>query len=213
MWADAKIRWPIQKDSTELALADNIGYDQILVGDIIVVDRVRSTEYMLVVGFDEGNRLVKVSRGYNASVPSAWPKGQRIKIFRVMNGQAEIELHRDDIRKEDGTLDKNRLVDSYLVYEWTPNSTCVPGCYWLEFKLLKMGDIIVDEAPTISPAFTISHARIPSSINTISSISGISNISNINNCYMGTGVKWVRRFPVNKPGFLIRVTDTLTAEL
>jgi len=29
-----------------------------------------------------------------------------------------------------------------LVYEWQPEDTCLPGCYWIEFKLLKMKDVI-----------------------------------------------------------------------
>jgi hypothetical protein len=48
----------------------------------------------------------------------------------------------EDIQHVDGTTEKNVLTGSFLVYEWQPEDTCLPGCYWFEFKVLKMIDVV-----------------------------------------------------------------------
>lgn len=138
MWALAKLKHDINETDEYFALADGIGFEQIMVGDIIVMDRVRMPEYMLVDGFDEKNKLVHVVRGYQGTTPSSWKKGTTLRIFRIMNAPAEAEMVFEDIKDVDGTVEKDVLTESYLVYEWKPEDTCLPGCYWLEFKVLKM---------------------------------------------------------------------------
>jgi hypothetical protein len=142
MWAVAKLRDTINETDTYFRLADNIGFEQIMVGDIIVFDRVRMPERMLVTAFDEINKVVKVQRGYHGTTPSAWKKGDSMRIFRILNAQAESELVFEDITGVDGVTEKDVLTESYLVYEWLPEDTCLPGCYWLEFKVLKMIDVV-----------------------------------------------------------------------
>lgn len=142
MWALAKLRDNITATDEYFRLADNIGFEQIMVGDIIVMERVRLPERMLVVAFDETNKLVKVQRGYHGTTPSAWKKGDTLRIFRVMNAPAEAELVYQDVTEVDGSVEKDVLVESYLVYEWQPEDTFLPGCYWLEFKVLKMIDVV-----------------------------------------------------------------------
>ncbi len=142
MWALAKLRDNLTEVADYFQLADNIGFEQIMVGDIIVMERARLPERMLVVAFDETNKVVKVQRGYHGTTPSAWKKGTTMRIFRVMNAPAESELVFQDITDVDGTVTKDVLTESYLVYEWQPEDTCLPGCYWLEFKVLKMIDVV-----------------------------------------------------------------------
>lgn len=142
MWALAKLKCNISTTDEYFSLADNIGFEQIMVGDIIVMDRVRMPERMLVTAFDEENKLVKVQRGYHGTTPSSWKKGSKMRIFRVLNAPAEAELVFEDQQQVDGTVKKNILVSAHLVYEWQPEDTCLPGCYWLEFKLLKMIDVV-----------------------------------------------------------------------
>lgn len=142
MWAVAKLRDNLTEVADYFQLADNIGFEQIMVGDIIVMERVRLPERMLVVAFDETNKVVKVQRGYHGTTPSAWKKGTIMRIFRVMNAPAESELVFQDITDVDGTVTRDVLTESYLVYEWQPEDTCLPGCYWLEFKVLKMIDVV-----------------------------------------------------------------------
>lgn len=142
MWALAKLRDTIDESDTYFRLADNIGFEQIMVGDIIVLDRVRMPERMLVTAFDETNKVVKVQRGYHGTTPSAWTKGTTLRIFRLLNAPAESELVFEDITGVDGVTEKDVLTESYLVYEWEPEDTCLPGCYWLEFKVLKMIDVV-----------------------------------------------------------------------
>jgi hypothetical protein len=124
-------------------LADNIGFNQIMIGDIIQMDRVRQPEYMLVTGFDEENHYVRVDRGYRGTTPGNWKKGNKMRIFRILNGTAETELVFEDITEPDGTTQKDVLTEAYLVYNWKAEDTCLPGCYWLEFKVLKMKDLVL----------------------------------------------------------------------
>lgn len=142
MWALAKLKSNISESDTYFRLADDIGFEQVMVGDIIVVDRVRLPERMLVIAFDEANKLIQVQRGYHGTTASAWTRGQTIRIFRVLNATAQAEIVYEDVRQVDGILEKDVLVGSYLIYEWQPEDTCLPGCYWLEFKVIKMIDVV-----------------------------------------------------------------------
>jgi hypothetical protein len=142
MWALAKLKASIEEDTEYFRLADDIGFNQIMVGDIIVMDQVRMPERMLVVAFDEHNKLVKVQRGYHGTTPAHWHKGQKMRIFRILNAQGTAEMVFDDVENIDGTKDKDVLQESLLVYEWQAEDTCLPGCYWLEFKVLKMIDMV-----------------------------------------------------------------------
>jgi len=165
MWANAKLKSDILPTDTYIALADCIGFCQTLPGDIIVTNRVRCPEHMKVIGFDEDNKLIQVERGVNGTVADNWKRGTGLRIFRFMNAPATIEMIFDDVEQLDGTLSCDELQETFLVYEWIANDTCVPGCFWLEFKLLKMADGPVT-IPSIIPI-----------------------------CTSGVGVEWVRRFP------------------
>lgn len=195
MWANAKIRTAITEEDTYFALADNIGFEQSLVGDIIVIERVRAPEQMLITGHDETNKLIRVQRGYNGSTVSSYPKGTKIKIFRVLNAFGETAEQREDVLQLDETV-VNELIESRVVYNWQPNDTCLPGCYYVEFKLLKMDitSLGFSLAADITPSFTV---VTPSSAG----------------CSLGTGVEWARRVPVDQEGFLIRIIDTQTSNL
>lgn len=143
MWTTAKLKRSIDAEATYFSLADDIGFDQIMIQDIIVMDRARSPEYMIVEGFDEHNRLVLVKRGHLGTTPQVWKKGQRMRIFRIMNGPAITEMAFEDVVEVDGTTLEDQIAASYLVYEWRPEDTCLSGCYYLEFKLLKMKSVVL----------------------------------------------------------------------
>lgn len=148
MWANAKLKSNITALDTSLALADNIGFCQILPNDIILMNNVRSPEQMRITGFDEVNSLVFVERGFNSTAPLNWKKGSDMRIFRIMNGAAISEMVFDNITQVDGSVQCNVLVESDLIYEWQVNDTCAPGCFHFEFKILKMS------APVIVPSVT-----------------------------------------------------------
>lgn len=198
IWANAKLKTDLSVNSDYFALADNIGFDQIMVGDILMMQRARLPEYMLVIGFDEYNKLVKVQRGYFASPISQWKKGNSFKIFKAMGSTAQIETTLEDITQEDGTILKDQLTNTSFVYNWSINNTCLSGCYWLEFKLLKMIDVISMQTLSISvvPSFT------PASYT-----------SATYGCKLGDGVEWVRRFPENAEGFYIQILESPTQEI
>lgn len=159
MWAKGKLKTALTAGSTSLSLADNIGFQQILVGDVIIMERVRSPEHMTVTGFDEENYLVLVERGANGTAASAWKKGTPLKVMRFQNAPAATELVTDDVLNLDGTTTEDELIHSYLVYEWTANDTCVPGCFWLEFKLLTMGADLPSTVPSCYSGDGVSQVR------------------------------------------------------
>ena len=138
MWSCAKFKTDVQPTDTVIQLADNIGFDQILAGDLIIPNRVRSPEQMLVLGFDEDAKTIQVERGYNNTNASFWKRGTSMRMFRIFNAPAVTEMIYDDVTQVDGCVQSNQLVESYLIYEWNANDTCVPGCFWFEFKLIKM---------------------------------------------------------------------------
>jgi hypothetical protein len=193
MWANGKLKTAITSADTYFALADNIGFQQALVGDIIVVNRVRAPEQMLITGFDETLKLIQVIRGYNGTPVSDYKKGTCLKIFRVLNAVAQTELTYEDQLQVDGTVKKNVLTKSQLVYEWSANDTCVPGCFNFEFKLLKM----------LASMSMISTQSVPSFASFTPSEYG---------CSIGDGVDWVRRFPT-EGSFVVKVQPSPTSEL
>lgn len=287
MWASAKLKADITSSSEYFRLADDVGFEQVMVGDIIIMDRVRMPERMLVVAFDEHNRLIKVQRGYHSTTASDWKKGSKMRIFRILDGAAESEMLFEDVQNIDGTTDRDVLQSSHLVYEWAANDTCLPGCYWLEFKVLKMIDIVwllpggywVGETHTHTDGFFYTGATntsasvklsydqvadkymlphtpwsgdiheedgeyytgdthsdgsvllnkngITSDSDTAYDEDGIVSLhddaypeftdeeltSQDFGCTLGEGVEWVRRFPVNGEGFLIKIEFSPTSEL
>ena len=189
MWANGKLKKQLAASDSTFSLADNIGFDQSYPGDIIVMDRVRNPEMMLVVGHDENAKTIQVVRGYHGTTPGEYKRGTKLKMFRILNGVGRAEMVYEDIDQLDGTSERV-LTDSQLIYEWRSTDTCLPGCYYLEIKLLKMLDVVVNPPEP-------------------SLISGAS----ITQCSLGYGVDWVRRFPVDAPGFLIKIVETSTSEL
>jgi hypothetical protein len=172
MWAKAKLKKAITPDDTYFALADGIGFDQSLVGDIILMDRVRGPEQMLIIGHDENNHLIQVQRGYNGSSIGNYPRGSGLKIFRVLNSFGETQMVEEEIEQIDGTT-TTELTESRAIYNWQPNDTCVPGCYYVEFKLVKM----------VTSSFWLS--AFPISFTSVTpSLAG---------CELGAGVEWIRR--------------------
>jgi len=196
MWAKAKLKVAITTSSTFLSFADRIGFEQVMVGDILVLDRARSPEHMRVIGFDEDNYLVQVERGVNGTSVSSWKKGAGLRIMKRFSAAALSEIILQDIANLDGTIDKDVLTDAFLVYEWTAPDTCLAGCYWCEFKLLKL--LTEETEPDPDPSdTTLTMTLTPADYG----------------CKLGTGVEWVRRFPVSGEGYLIKVEDSPTAEL
>lgn len=282
MWAKGKLKKSITEEDTYFSLANDIGFQQVMVGDIIVMDRVRLPEYMLVTGFDEINKLIQVQRGYQSSPISKWCKGDTLRIFRIMNAPAQTEMVFKDKTEVDGTT-STVLESSYFIYEWSPEDTCLPGCYWLEFKLIKMlgltlfvqsgnwtGPVNIDANgfPYTGTIFTDSSVQLSyDSVNDVYILNSIAwageynlysenyftgssyddgsvqlgrkgetiietdsfsywgnNISVIPSftdpgltpldfhCTLGEGVEWMRRFPLDSEGFLIKISDSWTPE-
>jgi hypothetical protein len=213
MWAIAKFKKAVLVTDTYFALADDVGFNQASIGDIIVVDRIRNPEQMLITGFDETNRFVQVQRGYNGTDAGDYKKGQKMRIFRILNAIADTNTVTEDVTNvNDGTITYGVVTDSQLIYNWVSQDTCLPGCYWLEFKLLKMlvpSSLSFSQAPLDFPLFgtpslgMCSTSVIPIVPSFITSVSG---------CDLGSGVEWVRRFPLDAEGFLIKIVDSPTAE-
>lgn len=139
MWFESKLKTNIEISTTIIQFADNIGFDQIYVGDIIIVSRPRNPERMLVAAIDETSKSITVQRGHSSSVAQAWPKGTSLKIFKFLDEPAEIESVFDDITQLDGSV-QNELVETFMVFNWQTNHTNLAGCYWFEFKLIMMSD-------------------------------------------------------------------------
>jgi len=184
MWSCAKLKSNITDDQTTIQFADNIGFDQILINTIIQVGLGRNFERMNVIGFDEEKKEIYVERGYKSTTPFPWKKGASLRLLRFLNNPAITEMTFEDIANTDGTISKNQLVHSFLIYRWNPEDTCLAGSFFFEFKLLKMFDLGTSQPP------------IPS----------------YSPCDWGHGVQWTRSFPIDKDGFVIQVYNSPTGE-
>lgn len=134
MWFESKLKSQINDSANVIFFADNIGFNQVLVGDVIVMDRARNPEKMLVTGIDEVAKSVVVERAHGDTTASPWPKGNSLKVFRFTDAPAEIESVFSDVAQIDGVV-SNELVDTFLVFNWSGNQTALSGCYRMEFKL------------------------------------------------------------------------------
>lgn len=204
MWAKGRLKTAIDTDDTVIGLADNIGFNQIMVGDVILMEQTRSPEKMLVLGFDESNKVFEVQRGYHGTPVQSWRKGSRLKIMKFTNASASTEMVYHDELQLDGTITQDVLLDSYLVYDFSANDTCLPGCYYMEFKLMKM---LLLEASVQSD---IPSGLLPSNI--IPSFTPSSYTPSNFDCGMAPGIEWIRRFPVDGEGFLIKIWDSPTID-
>lgn len=196
MWANGKLKKAISPTDTYIQLADNIGFNQIMVGDVIILDRPRQTEHLLVTAFDETNYFVQVQRGYHGTSAQSWKKGQGLKVIKFMNAVAQTEMIYQDVVEMDGTITKDVLQESYFVYNWQSGDTCLAGCYFIEFKLMKMMVANNDKVNELSvtPSFTD-----PSTVNY--------------HCIIPPNIEWIRRFPVDSEGYTIKITDSPTSEM
>ena len=210
MWAKGKLKVALEQDDSVIAFADNIGFNQIMQGDVIIMDQARLPEKMLVVGFDEVNRLVRVQRGYHGTPVQKWKRGAGLKIIKFSNATATTEMLYQDIISIDGTTTKDVLVDSFLIYEWQSEDTCLPGCYYLEFKLLKMVVSLALSYDSSVPSNQIPSNLLPDGV--IPSFTDPSFTPSNFGCSMNPLVEWIRRFPIDKEGFIIKITNTFTAD-
>ncbi|NBT57185.1 hypothetical protein EBT16_00215 [bacterium] len=137
MWFETKIKAAVNQSATVISFADNIGFDQVLVGDLIVTNRVRNPEKMLVSSIDEVAKTITVQRGRNGTTSQSLARGASLNIFRFVDSPAEIESVFGEVTQVDGTV-TNELLDTFLVFNWTDQQTSLPGCYRMEFKLLRI---------------------------------------------------------------------------
>lgn len=137
MWFEAKLKSELSSSATEFRFADDVGFQSVSVGDVISVFRSRSPEKMLVTAVDESAKTVQVSRGHGGTTPASWPRGSELAVFRFMDRPAQVESVFEQAESLEGVVEE-RLVDTLLVLEWNSEHTSVPGCYWVEFKVLKV---------------------------------------------------------------------------
>ncbi len=184
MWLNTKLKSNIDSSVTAIQFADNIGFEQINENTIIQIGDNRKFERMLIDYIDENTKTVYVFRAQLDTNAYAFTKGSKIKLLRFLNAPAQAELEYKDIENLDGTVSKNTLIRSTLIYEWQPDDTCFWGKYFLEFKVMEV-------QPIVTPV--------------------VSNIPNYH-CGLGAGVVWARRFPSDREGFIINIFDSPTAE-
>jgi len=208
MWAKGKLKVGLDTDDTVIALADGIGFNQIMVGDVIYMDQARLPEQLLVTGFDEVNKLVHVERGYHGTSVQTWKKGTPLRIMKFVNAVASTEMIYQDILNIDGTTTNDVHTDSFLIYEWAASDTCLPGCYYMEFKLMKM------VAP-FRMQVTVPSNELPSNIvadDVVPSFTDPSLTPTDFGCDKASEIDWIRRFPVDTEGFLIKIYNSPTVD-
>jgi hypothetical protein len=169
MWFDAKLKADIQSSASQIRFADDIGFESVSVGDVVSTSKSRTPEMMLVTAVDEASKTLTVSRGHSGTVSRPWNKGTELAVFRFRDEPAKIESVFEESEAIDGSVSEN-LAETLLVFEWAQAHTSFPGCYWLEFKILKMtpsssSDSVdwIKRIPLSSPGFTIRIVDSPTS--------------------------------------------------
>lgn len=215
LWFPTKLRYNVGADDTELKVTNN--FNQALVGDVIMMNRPRLPEQMLIVDFDEDDSIIHVQRGYNGTMPSSWRKGMEMLVFRQINAPGYIETVVGDTIDISGEELRDQLLETYLAYAFTEKCTCLPGCLLLEFKLVKMKESEPTEAPeptevapTVAPTPVVPTGT-PEPTEAAPTVAPVEEPLPIHYCIKGLNVEWVRRFPVYGE-FVIHIIDSPTAE-
>jgi hypothetical protein len=138
MWANAKLKKDISDSDTEILFADNIGLNSVIPEDVLLLKSSSDHELVQVSSIENNN--ITVTRGYFDTTSINWKKGTNIKIIKIMNSSATYDLVKEDVMKLNGTVEKNVLVESYLVYNWFVDDTRVPGEYYFEFKVIERNE-------------------------------------------------------------------------
>lgn len=166
MWFKARLKSSMTSSSSEVSFADNLGFNQVSVGDVITTDRTRNPEKMLVLSIDEGSKTIVVQRGYESTSPDDWSKGTGLRIFRFADQPAEIQSVFEERENLDGTI-VEELSDTFMAFSWDVAHTSMPGCYWLEFKLTMMDGASISwvkRTPSSKEGFVIRIVDSPSSL-------------------------------------------------
>ena len=153
IWIKTKLKNAITDTDTEIYFADSIGFNQVVENNVILMDRARNPEKMLITEFDEENYKITVTRGFDGTEAQSWPKGSSLRVFRVIDAQGTIESILEDITQEDGKVLEDQLTNTFLTFDWLENTTSLSGCFWLEFKLSELSQDLQE---------TISVRRFPS---------------------------------------------------
>lgn len=140
MWSNSKLKNSIEPTDDYISLADNINYNQCGVSDKILIYNSRNVEIVNILEFNEENKSIKIERAQDGTSAQNWKKGDSIKIFRKVDGEATIEVVTEDVLQTDGTTLENQIVENIFVANWDETATSISGCYWLEFKLSKINE-------------------------------------------------------------------------
>lgn len=136
MYAKSKLKKAITDTDFTIAFADDIGFEQVNAGDILIFPHTRSPEVMYANEFDEINKTIGVSRGHSGTTARAWKLGTALNIIRINRSNGEVETVTESKVQIDGTT-KTVTTKSYIKYTMAPQDALLPGCYWLEFTLIK----------------------------------------------------------------------------
>jgi len=138
MWSNAKLKKNISESDMEISFADNTGLNTVVPDDVLLFKS--PSDHELVQVSEIVDNTIVVTRGYFDTTPNIWKKGTNIKIIKIANSSATYDLVREDVMKINGTVEKNVLVESYLVYNWFVDDTRVPGQYYFEFKVVERNE-------------------------------------------------------------------------
>lgn len=138
MWSNARLKKDIDETDFEIVFLDNKGLLTVVPDDILLFKSSSNHELMQVSSIV--NNTIMVTRGYFDTTPNIWKKGSSVKIIKIMNSSATYDLVKEDVMKLNGTVEKNVLVESYLVYNWFIDDTRVPGEYYFEFKVIEKNE-------------------------------------------------------------------------
>jgi hypothetical protein len=148
MWFKAKLKSDLSSSSSTLSFADNIGFNQVNVGDVILTDRPRNSEKMVVTAIDESAKTLTVERGHDSTDAQDWPRGSLLRVFRFMDQPAQIESVFEQVSSLEGSVSEE-LVDTFMVFEFLKEHTLLPGCFLLEFSLAMMEETSIAWAKKI----------------------------------------------------------------
>lgn len=141
MWSNSNLAFELNDTNINIKLKNNYNISTVSVDDYILIKKNNFFEYFKVVSINSDE--LEVLRAQLGSVARNWQKSNQIKIIKIFDIEAEKQiLYNDSINLNGQT--ENIVSSQNLIYNWADGDTSSPGEYFLEFKVSKIKNGVVE---------------------------------------------------------------------
>lgn len=141
MWANSNLANSLSQTDTNIKFKKNYNITCVEVNNYILLKKYNSFEYLKVISVNHDT--IEVTRGELGSAIRAWEKGNQLKIIKLFGIEGEKKILYNNYINLKGESE-NTVSGQELIYNWAEEDTSNPGEYFLEFKLIKKNNNLIE---------------------------------------------------------------------